>query len=270
MTATSSRPKILLSFDVEEFDLPEEFGAAVSEEEKFAVSAEGARALLDILARTGVKATFFTTALFARHFPELIRRMVELGGEVASHGMNHTTFETAHLAASKKLLEELSGKIVTGFRTARLAAVPHEKIVEAGYLYDSSTNPVWLPGRYNNLRAPLKPHKEPCGLWQFPVSALPGWRFPLFWLSFKNLPLGLYEKLAGAALRRTGFFNLYTHPWEYSARSAETRWRIPRYIVRHAGPEQTARLESLILYLKERGEFTTFQEYLDIMTRGEK
>ena len=269
MTALSSRPRILLSFDMEEFDLPEEFGVSVPEEEKFAVSAEGARAVLDILARTGVKATFFTTALFARKCPELLRRMAELGGEVASHGMNHTTFEVAHLAASKKILEDLSGPKVTGFRTARLAAVPHEEIVRAGYLYDSSTNPVWLPGRYNNLRAPLKPHKEPCGLWQFPVSALPGFRFPLFWLSFKNLPLCLYKSLAGAALRRTGFFNLYTHPWEYTARSREARWRIPGYIVRHAGPEQAARLESLILFLKERGEFTTFREYLDNLTQGE-
>lgn len=269
MSSPSSRPRILLSFDMEEFDLPEEFGSAVSEEEKFAVSAEGARALLDVLARTGIRATFFTTALFARHFPELVRRMVELGGEVASHGMNHTTFEIAHLAASKKCLEEISGKIVTGFRTARLAAVPHEELVKAGFLYDSSTNPVWLPGRYNNLGAPLKPHKEPCGLWQFPVSALPCCRFPLFWLSFKNLPLGLYKRLAGSALRRTGFFNLYTHPWEYSARSRDAHRRIPGYIVRHAGPEQNARLESLILYLKERGEFTTFQEYLANLTRGE-
>ena len=269
MTAPASRPKILLSFDMEEFDLPEEFGSAVSEEEKFAVSAEGARAVLDVLARTGVRATFFTTALFASKVPELIRRMVELGGEIASHGMNHTTFETDHLAASKKLLEEISGRKVTGFRTARLAAVPHGEIVKAGYLYDSSTNPVWLPGRYNNLRAPLKPHREPCGLWQFPVSALPFCRFPLFWLSFKNLPLSFYERLAGAALRKTGFFNLYTHPWEYAACSADPRWRIPGYIVRHAGPQQTARLESLILFLKERGEFTTFQECLDCLTRGE-
>jgi len=269
MTAPASRPKILLSFDMEEFDLPGEFGSAVPEEEKCAVSAEGARALLDVLARTRVRATFFTTAFFAGKFPELIRRMVELGGEIGSHGMNHTTFEVAHLAASKRLLEELSGQRVTGFRTARLAAVPHEEIVKAGYLYDSSTNPVWLPGRYNNLRAPLKPHREPCGLWQFPVSALPFCRFPLFWLSFKNLPLSLYEGLAGAALRQTGFFNLYTHPWEYAACSAEPRWHIPGYIVRHAGPEQTARLESFILFLKERGEFTTFREYLDILTRGE-
>ena len=269
MSDPSSRPRILLSFDMEEFDLPEEFGAAVPEEEKFAVSAEGARTVLDVLARTGVRATFFTTALFARHFPELLRRMAELGGEVASHGMDHTTFEVAHLAASKAVLEEISGKIVSGFRTARLAAVPHEEIIKAGYLYDSSTNPVWLPGRYNNLRAPLKPHREPCGLWQFPVSALPCCRFPLFWLSFKNLPLGLYKSLAGAALRRTGFFNLYTHPWEYSARSAEARWRIPKYIVRHAGPEQAARLGSLILFLKERGQFTTFREYLDDLTQGE-
>ena len=69
MSAPSSRPRVLLSFDMEEFDLPEEFGSAVPEEEKCAVSAEGARALLDVLARTGVKATFSPPHFSPANFP---------------------------------------------------------------------------------------------------------------------------------------------------------------------------------------------------------
>ena len=171
-------PKLLLSFDIEEFDLPEEYGAAISADDKFEISRKGTAAILDLLRETGTKATFFTTGEFAIRYPELILQMAADRHEVASHGMNHTTFEVADLQKSKAVLEEISGQAVTGFRMARLAPVDKAEIKTAGYIYESSLNPIWLPGHYCNLRAPLLPFQENCGLWQFPVSAIPGIRFP--------------------------------------------------------------------------------------------
>jgi hypothetical protein len=166
---------ILLSFDIEEFDLPEEYGASIPEEEKFEISRSGTQAIIDLMTETGAKVTFFTTAVFAMRYPELIRQMVRNGHETASHGMNHSTFEAAHLAESKKILEDISGLEVTGFRMARLAKVDKEEIKAAGYTYESSLNPIYLPGHYCNLRSPLLPFKEDCGLWQFPSHSSPFW-----------------------------------------------------------------------------------------------
>ena len=56
---------ILLSFDIEEFDLPTEYGLAISWEEQLRVSREGSGHILNVLARHGVRATFFCTARFA-------------------------------------------------------------------------------------------------------------------------------------------------------------------------------------------------------------
>ena len=260
-------PSLLLSFDIEEFDLPEEYGKHIYEEDKFEISRRGTEALLDLVDECGIPATFFVTGSFAKKYPHLIRRMAEKDHEIASHGMDHSSFQTSHLEESRLLLEEMSGKTVTGFRMARLAKVEKEEILKAGYVYESSLNPVWLPGRYNHFSAPLLPFREKCGLWQFPVSALPLIRFPLFWLSFKNLPLAVYEFLAGFAGKRTGYFNMYSHPWEYQEESAD--YRVPSYIVRHAGQEQLDRLRSLVLFLKKRGNFMTFQEFLSAGT-GEK
>lgn len=254
--------KLLLSFDIEEFDLPEEYGAEISEDDKDAIAAEGTRALLDLMKRTGIRATFFTTGYFAARHKDMIREMIAGGHEVASHGMNHSNFEVYHLAESKKLLEEISGQKVTGFRMARLAPVDKADILAAGYEYESSLNPVWLPGRYCNLTKPLRPFREKCGLLQLPVSAIPVCRFPLFWLSFKNLPLPLYKLGTAVAIKLTGYYNMYSHPWEYSARAAEKAWQIPGYVVRHAGKDQLDRLEKLITFLKKRGEFVTFQEFI--------
>ena len=255
-------PKLLLSFDIEEFDLPGEYGAAISADDKFEISRKGTAAILDLLRETGTKATFFTTGEFAIRYPELILQMAADRHEVASHGMNHTTFEVADLQKSKAVLEEISGQAVTGFRMARLAPVDKAEIKTAGYIYESSLNPIWLPGHYCNLRAPLLPFQENCGLWQFPVSAIPGIRFPLFWLSFKNLPLPIYTTAAAAAIRLTGYYNLYSHPWEYNDQAREKEWKIPGFVVRHAGKEQLERLKYLIEKLSLKGEFITFSEYL--------
>ena len=253
---------ILLSFDIEEFDLPAEFGAEISRDDMFAIAGEGARRILRTVNEAGARVTFFVTAAFAREFPDLVREMKSSGHEIASHGFFHTTFEPADLKRSREALEEIAGAPVRGFRMARLAEVGKRDILEAGYEYESSLNPVWLPGRYCNFTAPLKPFREPCGLWQMPVSALPVVRFPLFWLSFKNLPLPLYLPLAKTAMSATGFFNMYSHPWEYHERATETHWKIPGYIVRHAGEAQRLRLKRLISSLGHSGTFETFSEYL--------
>lgn len=254
--------RLLLSFDIEEFDLPEEYGAVISDEDKFEISRKGTAAILDVLSETGVCATFFVTAVFAQRYPELVRRMVENNHEIASHGMNHSGFEVSHLPESKHILEEISGCEVTGFRMARLAKVDKNELKNAGYIYESSLNPIWLPGHYCNLSSPLLPFKENCGLWQFPVSAVPVVRFPLFWLAFKNLPLFAYKLAASAAVRMTGYYNMYSHPWEYNSRAKEKAWQIPGFVVRHAGVEQQERLKKLIMTLSKKGDFITFSEYL--------
>ena len=64
--------KVLISFDIEEFDLPRENGAAISLDEGVKVSAVGLPRILERCHETGVKATFFVTGNFARECPELV------------------------------------------------------------------------------------------------------------------------------------------------------------------------------------------------------
>ena len=259
---------ILLSFDIEEFDLPTEFGVEISRDDMFAIAGEGTRRILRTVNEAGAHTTFFVTAAFALEFPDLVREMKASGHEIASHGYSHTSFEPADLKRSRETLEEITGSPVRGFRMARLAKVGKQDILDAGYEYESSLNPVWLPGRYSNFTAPLKPFREACGLWQMPVSAVPIVRFPLFWLSFKNLPMFVYLPLAKTAMSAVGFFNMYSHPWEYHERAAEAQWHIPGYIVRHAGQDQCGRLCRLIASLKKSGTFETFGDYLARIQAG--
>src|SRR3989344_6921873 len=79
---------ILLTFDIEEFDLPVDFGSSISDKDKYKISKVGTEILLDILERNNVKATFFTTTNFALKYPELARK-ISRKHELAFHGYSH-------------------------------------------------------------------------------------------------------------------------------------------------------------------------------------
>jgi peptidoglycan/xylan/chitin deacetylase (PgdA/CDA1 family) len=253
---------ILLSFDIEEFDMPFEYGKDISFEDQMAISIAGSHHILDILDKHEVKATFFSTVIFAQNAPEVIRRIINSGHELASHGYYHSSFETAHLATSKIALQELSGKEIKGYRMPRMKPVDEHEITKAGYLYNSSINPTWLPGRYNNLSKPRKFYKE-AGTWQIPASVSPVLRFPLFWLSFHNLPLSVYQWLAERTHKKDTYLNIYFHPWEFTELNDKERFGFPGYVSRNSGRKMIDRMDSFIGYLKRKNYiFSTISDFL--------
>lgn len=254
---------ILLSFDTEEFDVPLEHGVDYPIEKQMAVSVEGTNRILNCLQKNGVRATFFCTANFAERAPEVMRRIREEGHEIASHGYYHTTFEPADLKRSKERLEELTGVPIHGYRMARMMPVSETEIRDAGYIYNSSLNPTFIPGRYMHLSAPRTCFiKE--GVLQIPASVTPWLRFPLFWLAYHNLPAKLYLALANRTLRHDGYFVTYFHPWEFYPLGEHPELRMPFIIRNHSGEGMVKRLDDFIRYFKaKKRNFITFTEFTE-------
>jgi peptidoglycan/xylan/chitin deacetylase (PgdA/CDA1 family) len=241
---------ILLSFDVEEFDMPLEYGQLMSADEQLRVGHESVPAIADMLRQYNATATFFTTANFAFHFPGTIKSLVR-DHEIGSHTLYHSSFEAHHLARSKQLLENITGRTVSGLRMPRMRMLGQEEILNAGYQYDASLNPVWLPGRYYHLDKPRRAYLDG-QLVRIPASASRFLRIPLFWLSFKNLPYTYYRQLVLGALRRDGYVSLYFHPWEFTDLS---RYRVPFYAKTPSGELLLNRLDRLVRELGKEGNF---------------
>lgn len=253
---------ILLSFDIEEFDMPFEYERTISFDDQMAISIEGTEEILRILALNNIKATFFCTATFAINAPLLVRRIVDEGHELASHGYFHSSFEAADLLKSKKVLEVLAGCPVNGFRMARMMPVDENEVREAGYHYNSSINPTYLPGRYNNLKKPRTFFREK-GVIQLPASVTPNLRIPLFWLSFHNFPLGLYSRFCSQTYRHDGYLNIYFHPWEFIDLDDKERFGFPGYVSKNTGRQMSQRLERLIEgFKKNERPFGTITQFL--------
>ncbi|WP_027379395.1 polysaccharide deacetylase family protein [Chryseobacterium daeguense] len=251
---------VLLSFDIEEFDMPLEYKGEISFEKQISISQQGLENILNILKKHNVKATFFSTVVFAENSKHLIERLLNEGHELASHTWFHSDFEEKHLKESKERLEELFSTKVTGLRMPRMRPVSKKAVENAGYSYNSSINPTFLPGRYNNLKVSRTYFNEGKVI-QIPASVSPNFRIPLFWLSFHNFPLSFYKKLASDTLKKDNYLNIYFHPWEF-AEIKDEAFKLPGFTVKNSGKDMIERFDKFVSWLKSKNyTFGTFQEF---------
>ena len=188
--------------------------------------------LLDIFDEYAVRGTFFVLGWVAERFPDLVRRLVSRGHEIASHGYAHRLVYDQTPAAfredvrrAKRLLEDASGQQVLGYRAPSYSITPRslwalDVLVEEGYGYDSSIFPI-RHDRYGIAVSERRPYRieRPAGsLVEFPGStARVG---PL------NLPIagGGYFRILPYRWTRWGISRVnrleqrsvvfYLHPWE--------------------------------------------------------
>jgi hypothetical protein len=252
--------QILLTFDLEEFDLPLEFGCPISEEEQLSISTEGLYRLTTLLSQHNIPATFFTTSYYAGKNEELLKNLSE-NHEIASHSKYHSTFRATDPPDSKAELEKITGKNIQGFRMPFFRKTDLSVLKAAGYRYDSSINPTLIPGRYNNLTAHRKVYQDTMtSLVEIPVSVSPLIRFPLSWLSFKNIPLPVFLFMSRMAMRKDSYLHLYFHPWEFADLDS---FKIPWYVKARSGDSLSDRLGKLITDLKKTATFITISGFLD-------
>jgi len=255
MTSAQQPPLACLSFDVEEFDAPLERGQQVPDDVQFETSRLGLERVLQVLRVRSAPCTLFCTVRFAQCYPDLIRSAAERH-EIASHGWAHARVPVEDLRRSREELERIAGRPVIGFRMPRMAPVSKLELIRAGYRYNASEHPTWLPGRYNNFFKP----RRPCffgELLTIPASVTPVVRFPLFWLSFKNIPGPFYRAACAWSLRWDRSINLYLHPWEFADLSA---FNLPAHAKRIDAERLVERFASFIEWLGTRARFATYAE----------
>ncbi|WP_205663283.1 XrtA system polysaccharide deacetylase [Alteromonas facilis] len=185
--------------------------------------------LLGVFDQFNVKATFFTLGWVAKVCPQIIKRIVEQGHELASHGFmhQHITRQSRQefaddIRRAKDILEQVSGKEIVGFRAPCFSIRhdnewAHDEIAAAGYTYSSSSYPI-NHDLYGVPNAPATPYKLANGLLEIPVTTC-NWMGKTLPAGgggyFRLLPYGLFHYLFNKGLREHGTANFYTHPWEF-------------------------------------------------------
>ena len=231
----ADEPLNAVSFDVEEYYHTLNFRGAVKDRTRESLESRvevGTGRIMEILAETSTRATFFVLGEVARARPALIREIAGSGHEIASHGMTHKTAPELgedrfreEVGSSRRLLEDLSGQEVRGFRASTFSITRStlwalDILLDEGYGYDSSIFPV-RHDRYGIPSFPRHPVRvrgdEETALMEFPLLTL---RLP-----FLNLPCGgggyfrlfprMLTRLAVQRMNAASFpAVIYLHPWE--------------------------------------------------------
>jgi polysaccharide deacetylase family protein (PEP-CTERM system associated) len=264
------------SFDIEdwfhsEFIDPEQHDVSES------VVDRGTRRILDLLRSHGSRATFFVLGDVARAHPALLRRIVDEGHELASHGLDHCplwrldsdTF-ARQLEEFRRLVERVLGHFpVVGYRAPsfsldRSTAWALDVLRDQGYAYDSSVFPGWTKlygvpdapvGIYRPARDNLSRHDPKGALVEFPVAVASAGllRFPVgggFYL--RALPFPVFRFVLGVIRRRRPVL-LYFHPRECTPESVRLPLRgIAWYITYKGIAHIPAKIEHLLSLHRSR------------------
>jgi polysaccharide deacetylase family protein (PEP-CTERM system associated) len=181
--------------------------------------------LMSLLDRYNTKATFFVLGRILKEDPAIIRELLSMGHELASHANEHTPlYEMAPEGFAKDVAEwkrvaDAEGFPYAGFR-APYFSVDHRStwaldiLADAGFLFDSSI----FSG--NNWRTGIQGYRKDAHILRSGLLELPITTFTLFGLDgglggayFRLLPYSVFKKcFQRCAEVRPAIF--YMHPWE--------------------------------------------------------
>ncbi|MFH1819197.1 MAG: XrtA system polysaccharide deacetylase [Pseudomonadota bacterium] len=248
----AERIRNAMSIDVEDYFQVSAFAPHIRREDWDTLPCRVERnvdVILGLLDEANAKATFFTLGWIAERYPQVVRRIVDDGHELASHGYGHQRASDLtpeqfrdDITRAKHILEDLGGVAIRGYRAPSFSinrknwwAV--EELENAGYVYSSSIYPV-RHDHYGMPDAPRFPHRPngEAGILELPPTTVPlmGRNWPAAgggW--FRLLPYSMSRWM----LNRVNTEDcapcmFYFHPWELDAGqprqsglSARTRFR---------------------------------------------
>ncbi|MES2370481.1 XrtA system polysaccharide deacetylase [Thiobacillus thioparus] len=248
----AERIRNAMSIDVEDYFQVSAFAPHIRREDWDTLPCRVERnvdVILGLLDEANAKATFFTLGWIAERYPQVVRRIVDDGHELASHGYGHQRASDLtpeqfrdDITRAKHILEDLGGVDIRGYRAPSFSinrknwwAV--EELENAGYVYSSSIYPV-RHDHYGMPDAPRFPHRPngAAGILELPPTTVPlmGRNWPAAgggW--FRLLPYSMSRWMLNRVNDRDHApCMFYFHPWELDAGqprqsglSARTRFR---------------------------------------------
>jgi len=175
-----------MTVDVEDYFQVSAFEGVVEKKDWDSISlrvGDNTHRLLDLFAANNVKSTFFTLGWVAQRCPEVIKRIVNEGHELASHGLAHqraTTMTKQELyddiKQSKEILEDIGSVALKGYRAPSFSindsnTWAYDILKDLGFVYSSSTYPI-NHDLYGVPEWPRFKHERENGLIEIPIPTV--------------------------------------------------------------------------------------------------
>ncbi|WP_034475357.1 XrtA system polysaccharide deacetylase [Aestuariibacter salexigens] len=242
-----------MTVDVEDYFQVSAFESVITPQDWDAISprvGQNTHRILDLFAEHGVKSTFFTLGWVAKRCPDIIKRIVEEGHELASHGLDHRRATTMSkndlrddISQSKDILEDIGGTRVIGYRAPSFSINSsnewvYDVLKELDFIYSSSTYPI-AHDLYGVPDWPRFKYARPEGIIEIPIPTIRkkdrnqgiggGGYFRLYPYSLSKKRIDNYLASENEP------YSFYFHPWEIDAsqpkvKGAPLKSRIRHYI----------------------------------------
>ena len=234
------------------------------------------RTLLDIFEENKIRVTCFFLGWIAERHKDIVKEASRCGHETASHGYRHClVYEMGpeeflrDASDSKKLLEDITGTAVLGYRSAGFSTTEKtpwffDKLIEAGYTYDSSVFPAARQhgGMRSAAFAPYVVARHPTPFVEFPISVATvlGMRLCFFGGGYLRLfPYPIVRIMARGVLGENRPVIFYVHPREIDPDHPRMNMSIVRRFKSYVNLRTT---EPKLRRIARDFELTTFQGYL--------
>lgn len=232
--------------------------------------------LLNIFSRKGVQVTCFFLGWMAQKFPHLVREAKERGHEIASHGYSHKlAYEMSKdeflqdVRKAKDIIENISGSTVLGYRAPGFSVTKDtpwffDKLIEAGYVYDSSVFPAprVFGGLKTNKYSPYMINNNTARIIEFPITAINVFEKPFCFFGGGYLRLSPYFliKIMGLrVLKEKRPIIFYIHPREIDPDQPRLAMSLQRRFNTYVNLKTTMDKITKIL---EQFEITTFAKFI--------
>lgn len=241
----------------------------------------GLNKVLSLLERHDTKATFFTLGWIAEHYPFIVKRVADAGHEIACHSYEHEKVYDqspddfrADTLKAKRLLEDVSGKEVTGFRAPYFSITKRsiwglDILAELGFTYDCSISPI-VTWRYGIANSPNHIYRfDKLDIIEFPLTdfSFLTRKWGTGGAYFRIFPYNALKKAVLAYEKNEQPFMFYAHPWEYDPEHPRVRMeRKAQFTHYHNLNKMEKRTERLLQDFR----FGTVAEILAEQTAGTK
>ena len=190
--------------------------------------------ILKLLSQRGVKATFFVLGFIAEGHSELIKKIVEAGHEIATHGYAHRRVYTMtpdmfreDLNKAISIISAITDQPIKGYRAPEWSIRDDslwalDILLQEGLKYDSSMAPLPIIGNQNYAKIPHRLIREQGQLWEFPplVATNPLVNLPLGggW-GLRMFPYNLIRSTINKLNKQNQPVLIYFHPREFDLES---------------------------------------------------
>lgn len=237
---------VLLTFNIVNIEAKCKNGIEVSDEERLEISENNTKAILRILDKQDIKASFFVEISLVEKLRNLLKAISSQGHEIAFYNQNSSSEEIEN---TKRIIQDFLEKQIKGIRQKdNKISYERLKLMEFSYISNIDNAGILFP--FKRLKRDTEIIEQD-GLSIVPESISPYSQLPYNDFVFQVLPMKYYRNMVFETLKNDEFVLIYLNSWQFTD-FARYHFDVPFYRRLNSGKKMEDKLDDLLSWINEK------------------